>query len=154
MTKTNKKKFNSKSFIGMFFVYASLIIFALWILMPFSLVLLTSFKGIIEANSLDFHWLPEKFTVQGYEKAGLVAPSERNKYGYLLYNEIEQERIKKIKLYQQFGFKLKEIKDLIDAPEYVVKEAVERQVGKLKSEITRLSTLIDRAEGLIEEFIK
>lgn len=87
-------------------------------------------------------------------KAGLVAPSERNKYGYLLYNEIEQERIKKIKLYQQFGFKLKEIKDLIDAPEYVVKEAVERQVSKLRSEITRLSTLIDRAEGLIEEFIK
>ena len=92
--------------------------------------------------------------VQGYEKAGLVTPSERNKYGYLLYNEIEQERIKKIKLYQQFGFKLKEIKDLIDAPEYVVKEAVERQVSKLKREITRLSTLIDRAEGLIEEFIK
>lgn len=92
--------------------------------------------------------------VQGYEKAGLVAPSERNKYGYLLYNEIEQERIKKIKLYQQFGFKLKEIKDLIDAPEYVVKEAVERQVSKLRSEITRLSTLIDGAEGLIEEFIK
>lgn len=92
--------------------------------------------------------------VQGYEKAGLVAPSERNKYGYLLYNEIEQERIKKIKLYQQFGFKLKEIKDIIDAPEYVVKEAVERQVSKLKSEITRLRTLIDRAEGLIEEFIK
>ena len=92
--------------------------------------------------------------VQGYEKAGLVAPSERNKYGYLLYNEIEQERIKKIKLYQQFGFKLKEIKDLIDAPEYVVKEAVERQVSKLRREITRLSTLIDRAEGLIEEFIK
>ena len=92
--------------------------------------------------------------VQGYEKAGLVTPSERNKYGYLLYNEIEQERIKKIKLYQQFGFKLKEIKDLIDAPEYVVKEAVERQVSKLRSEITRLSTLIDRAEGLIEEFIK
>jgi DNA-binding transcriptional MerR regulator len=92
--------------------------------------------------------------VQGYEKAGLVTPSERNKYGYLLYNEIEQERIKKIKLYQQFGFKLKEIKDLIDAPEYVVKEAVERQVSKLRSEITRLSTLIDMAEGLIEEFIK
>lgn len=92
--------------------------------------------------------------VQGYEKAGLVTPSERNKYGYLLYNEIEQERIKNIKLYQQFGFKLKEIKDLIDAPEYVVKEAVERQVSKLRSEITRLSTLIDRAEGLIEEFIK
>ncbi|MBE6648958.1 MAG: carbohydrate ABC transporter permease [Ruminococcaceae bacterium] len=68
MTKKNKKKMNFKSFIGMFFVYLVLIVFTLWILMPFSLVLLTSFKGIVEANSLDFHWLPEKFTIQGYKK--------------------------------------------------------------------------------------
>ena len=92
--------------------------------------------------------------VQGYEKAGLVTPSERNTYGYLLFSKEKKITLKKIKLYQQFGFKLKEIKDLIDAPEYVVKEAVERQVSKLRSEITRLSTLIDRAEGLIEELIK
>ena len=31
--------------------------------------------------------------VQGYEKAGLVTPSERNKYGYLLYNEIERNSL-------------------------------------------------------------
>ncbi len=69
MTKTiRKKKKPVKSIIGLAFVYIALIAFALWILMPFSLVLLTSFKGIIEANSLDFHWLPEKFTLQGYEK--------------------------------------------------------------------------------------
>ena len=28
--------------------------------------------------------------VQGYEQAGLVAPSGKNKYGYLLYGEPEQ----------------------------------------------------------------
>ena len=28
--------------------------------------------------------------VQGYEKAGLVAPSGRNKYGHLLYDEKAQ----------------------------------------------------------------
>ena len=29
--------------------------------------------------------------VQGYEKAGLVAPSGKNKYGYLLYGEEARE---------------------------------------------------------------
>ena len=31
--------------------------------------------------------------VQGYEKAGLVAASGKNKYGHLLYGEPERERI-------------------------------------------------------------
>ena len=57
MTKTGKKGFNPKRFIGGVLVYVGLILFALWVLVPFSLVLLTSFKGIIEANSLDFNWL-------------------------------------------------------------------------------------------------
>ena len=68
MTKANKKGFNLKRFIGSVLVYAGLILFALWVLVPFSLVLLTSFKGIIEANSLDFNWWPKEFTFQGYEK--------------------------------------------------------------------------------------
>ena len=67
MTKAKKKKLNAKNLLGSIFVYAGLILFALWVLLPFSLVLLTSFKGIIEANSLDFRWWPEEFTLQGYE---------------------------------------------------------------------------------------
>jgi len=68
MIKAKKKKLNAKDLLSSALVYAGLIIFALWVLMPFSLVLLTSFKGVIEANSLDFHWLPKEFTFQGYEK--------------------------------------------------------------------------------------
>lgn len=41
--------------------------------------------------------------------------SDKNKYGYLLYGESELKRIEKIKMYQEFGFKLKEIKEIIDA---------------------------------------
>ena len=48
--------------------------------------------------------------VQGYEKAGLVEASGRNKYGHLLYNEKAQKRIVEIKLYQDMGFKIREIK--------------------------------------------
>lgn len=56
--------------------------------------------------------------IQGYEEMGLVRASDKNKYGYLLYGENELRRIEKIKMYQEFGLKLKEIKELIDVPKY------------------------------------
>ncbi len=70
---TNKKKdellfFKIKRIVGSILVYAALILFALWILVPFSLVIITSFKTIKEANSLDFTWWPKEFTLQGFER--------------------------------------------------------------------------------------
>ena len=59
--------------------------------------------------------------IQGYEKAGLVSATGRNKYGHLLYNEKAQERIVQIRMYQQLGFSIREIKELIDAPDSFVK---------------------------------
>ena len=38
--------------------------------------------------------------IQGYEKAGLVSATGKNKYGHLLYNEKAQERIVQIRMYQ------------------------------------------------------
>ena len=92
--------------------------------------------------------------IQGYEEIGLVRASDKNKYGYLLYGESEVKRIEKIKMYQEFGFKLKEIKELIDAPNPIVKAALERRVEKLKEERERLNTLISQAEALIKELSK
>ena len=92
--------------------------------------------------------------IQGYEEIGLVRASDKNKYGYLLYGENEVKRIEKIKMYQEFGFKLKEIKDLMDAPNHIVKAALESRVEKLKEEREKLNTLISQAEALIKELSK
>lgn len=72
--------------------------------------------------------------VQGYEKAGLVAASGKNARGYLLYDEASQKRVKRIKLFQQMGFTIKQIKELIDAPDAILKPALERQLQKLTEE--------------------
>ena len=88
--------------------------------------------------------------VQGYEKLGLVSASGKNKYGYLLYDDKSQERIRLIKDYQMLGFKLKEIKELIDAPQYVIKEALQRQMVKLQKDKEILSDVINMAESWIE----
>ena len=72
--------------------------------------------------------------IQGYEKAGLVLASGRNERGYLLYDEMCQERIRQIKLYQQLGFKIKEIKNLLESGESERKRMIEIQLQKLMGE--------------------
>lgn len=84
--------------------------------------------------------------VQGYEKAGLVAPSGKNKYGHLLYGEREQERIRLIRFYQQLGFQLKEIKGLLDATGPVKKAAIRAKVAELEAENVHLQEIIRQAK--------
>ena len=61
--------------------------------------------------------------LQGYEKAGLVTASGRNKYGHLLYDKDAEMRIAQNKFYQQLGFSIKEITMIIDAPDTEIKKA-------------------------------
>lgn len=88
--------------------------------------------------------------VQGYEKAGLVSASGKNRYGYLIYDRRAQERIQQIKLFQQLGFTLKEIGDIIDAPNPILKAALEERVEQVKEKQGNMDILISRAYELIE----
>lgn len=89
--------------------------------------------------------------VQGYEKAGLVSMSGKNERGYLLYDENSQGRISRIKLFQQMGFTLKEIKDIIDAPDDVLKEALKKQAEKLKGQKEDMEMLLNTMYALIKK---
>ena len=72
--------------------------------------------------------------VQGYEKAGLVASCGKNGRGHLLYGEAERSRVDRIRLFQRFGFRVKEIARLIDAPADVVCPALEQRIENMKEE--------------------
>ena len=87
--------------------------------------------------------------VQGYENAGLVSATGKNKYGHLLYDEEAQRRIKQIRLLQQLGFRVKEIKEIIDAPDEVLRKAVERQIESLKAEIEYKEEIIRQAKNMV-----
>ena len=88
--------------------------------------------------------------VQGYEQAGLVSPTGKNERGYLLYSESEQEKIKKIRFFQDMGFSLKEIKRLSVAPRHEVKDIIERRIEMLWNEINRKETIIQMALDMLE----
>lgn len=87
--------------------------------------------------------------IQGYEKAGLVSATSRNKYGHLLYDETAQQRIKQIRLYQQLGFSIREILELIDGTAPVVREALKKQLEHLREERKNMDVLISKVEELI-----
>lgn len=87
--------------------------------------------------------------IQGYEKLGLILASGKNDRGHLLYDAKTRDRIKAIKFYQQLGFSLKEISTIIDAPNEVLKEALETQVQKLQEESEYMEQLIRMACRLI-----
>lgn len=83
--------------------------------------------------------------VQGYEKAGLVHPSGRNPRGYLIYDPAAQERIRTVRMYQRFGFQIKEIKLLLSLPPTEQKEKLIRQkeiLAQRQEELNETITLL------------
>ena len=89
--------------------------------------------------------------VQGYEKAGLVTPIGKNKYGYLLYDAAGIERVRTIRFFQKIGFSLKEIQVLIDAPSHERKEVLCKQREKLEAHSREISELIQQIEQYLLE---
>ena len=89
--------------------------------------------------------------VQGYERAGLVSATCRNERGYLLYDEEALEKIKKIKLFQEMGFTIREICELDQAPNHVLKVALEVRVEKLRMEHGRVNEMIGVAMEMIRQ---
>ncbi len=92
--------------------------------------------------------------IQGYEKAGLISASGKNKYGHLLYDDMVQKRILEIRLYQQIGLTLKEIGTLIDAPDSIKKNGLERQIQILKGNQQQISHVIEQIQEIIAKLDK
>lgn len=89
--------------------------------------------------------------VQGYEKAGIVKPTGKNKMGHLLYDTAAQERIGIIHMYQDMGFSIKEIKEMIDAPKRSRIPILENQLKKLEEERGRIEERITILYDLIQK---
>ncbi len=89
--------------------------------------------------------------VQGYEALGLVKPAGRNKMGYLLYGEREEERVHLIRKLQQFGFSLREVQEIIDAPAEEKRRALERRAKILREEKDSLNEYIEEIEQMMTQ---
>lgn len=90
-------------------------------------------------------------TLQYYDKIGLLPPSSFTDSGYRLYNEDSLERLQTVLLFKELEFPLKEIKKIIENPDFDKEKALSEQIKLLKLRREQLDSLISLAEKLINK---
>ena len=87
-------------------------------------------------------------TLQYYDTIGLLHPSEYTESGYRLYDNASLERLQQILLFRELEFPLKEIRTILDAPNFDRSKALEQQIELLTMKKEHLEHLIDFARGI------
>ena len=87
-------------------------------------------------------------TLQYYDKIGLLHPAEYTESGYRLYDDTALEKLQQILLFRELEFPLKDIKQIIESPDFNKSKALEQQIALLTLKKEHIENLIDLARGL------
>ena len=87
-------------------------------------------------------------TLQYYDKIGLLHPAGYTDAGYRLYDDTELERLQHILLFRELEFPLKDIRAILDSPDFDRSKALEQQIELLKLKKEHLDNLINFALGI------
>ncbi|EXG88037.1 transcriptional regulator, MerR family [Clostridium sp. ASBs410] len=88
-------------------------------------------------------------TLQYYDEIGLLKPSELTPSGYRLYSDEVLQKLQQILFFKELDFKLKEINEILQKPEFDKVEAFKKQKKLLclkRDRIDKLIELLDRLE--------
>ena len=88
-------------------------------------------------------------TLQYYDEIGLLKPSELTESGYRLYDDEALQKLQQILFFKELGFKLKEIKEILQKPDFDRIKAFKRQKELLllkRNRTDRLIQLLNRLE--------
>lgn len=87
-------------------------------------------------------------TLQYYDKIGLLHPAKYTESGYRLYDDRALEKLQQILLFRELEFPLKDIKVIMDNPNFDRSKALEQQITLLTLKKEHLENLIDLARGI------
>ena len=85
-------------------------------------------------------------TLHHYDAIGLLKPTTVTEAGYRLYDNGALRRLQTILLFRELQFPLREIKAILDSPDYDPQEALEQQIRLLELQQDRLKRLIRLAQ--------
>lgn len=88
-------------------------------------------------------------TLQYYDEIGLLKPSELTQSGYRLYNDEALQKLQQILFFKELGFKLKEINEILQNPDFDKISTFKKQKELLllkRNRTDRLIQLLDRLE--------
>ena len=87
-------------------------------------------------------------TLHYYDEIGLLSPDTVTDAGYRLYDDACLQRLQSIMLFRELEFSLKDIKQMMDSPDFDRLRALEDQIKLLELRRDRLERLIDLANRL------
>lgn len=87
-------------------------------------------------------------TLQYYDKIGLLHPTGYTDAGYRLYDDADLERLQHILLFRELEFPLKDIKAIINSPDFDRGKALEQQIEMLRLKKEHIENLMDFALGI------
>ena len=87
-------------------------------------------------------------TLHYYDTIGLLRPTNTTESGYRLYDDTALERLQSILLFRELQFPLREIKEILDSPNFDCSKALEQQITLLELKKEHIENLIDLARGI------
>ncbi len=87
-------------------------------------------------------------TLQYYDKIGLLRPAGYTGAGYRLYDDTDLERLQQILLFRELEFPLKDIRQIIESPDFDRDKALDQQIILLEMKKEHLEALIGLARGI------
>ena len=87
-------------------------------------------------------------TLHHYDAIGLLKPTKVTEAGYRMYDDTALSRLQSILLFRELQFPLKEIKTILDSPNFDPMEALTQQIELLELQYKRMGELISFAREI------
>lgn len=87
-------------------------------------------------------------TLHHYDAIGLLKPTKVTEAGYRMYDDTAISRLQSILLFRELQFPLKEIKTILDSPNFDYMEALTQQIELLELQYKRIGELISFAREI------
>lgn len=87
-------------------------------------------------------------TLHYYDAIGLLKPTKVTEAGYRMYDDAALSRLQNILLFRELQFSLKEIKVILDSPNFNQEEAIAQQIRLLELQYKHIGELISFAREM------
>lgn len=93
-------------------------------------------------------------TLHYYDAIGLLKPTKVTEAGYRMYDDTALSRLQNILLFRELQFPLKEIKVILDSPNFDPSEAITQQIELLELQYKHIGELITFAREIQNKGVK
>src|SRR5690606_25991544 len=88
-------------------------------------------------------------TLHHYDEIGLLVPDHITESGYRQYSKDNLQTLQHILFFKELGFSLKEIRSILQSPDFNTFEALHLQLRSLRAKREQLETMIVTIERTI-----